>query len=80
MVLLFSDCLQCGSKSNVSKSRYLVSCLMVLLGGIASSKSYAVASPDDTIKPYVAASLLYDSNFLRLSDNVDPVSVTGKSD
>lgn len=44
------------------------------------SKSYAVASPDDTIKPYVASSLLYDSNFLRLSDNVDPVLVTGKSD
>lgn len=45
-----------------------------------SSNSYAVASPDDTIKPYVASSLLYDSNFLRLSDSVDPVLVTGKSD
>ncbi|MGZ8236559.1 MAG: XrtB/PEP-CTERM-associated polysaccharide biosynthesis outer membrane protein EpsL [Methylobacter sp.] len=44
------------------------------------SKSYAVASPDDTIKPYVASTLLYDSNFLRLSDTADPVALTGQSD
>lgn len=53
---------------------------MLLLGGAMPNKSYAVASPDDIIKPYVASSLLYDSNFLRVSDNVDPVSATGKSD
>lgn len=53
---------------------------MLLIGGGLPSKGYAVASTDDTIKPYVASSLLYDSNFLRLSDTVDSVLVTGKSD
>jgi exopolysaccharide biosynthesis operon protein EpsL len=67
------------SKNNATKNRYLLSCFLFLIGGLPS-KSYAVASPDDTIKPYVASSLLYDSNFLRLSDSVDPVAITGKSD
>ncbi len=31
----------------------------------------ATASPDDTIKPYVAFNTLYDSNFFRRPDNVD---------
>ena len=45
-----------------------------------ASISYAIASPDDTVKPYVAFNMLYDSNFLRVSDN-SPVSFTGgKSD
>jgi exopolysaccharide biosynthesis operon protein EpsL len=44
------------------------------------SKSDAVASIGDTIKPYVGTSLLYDSNLLRLSDTVNPVLLTGKSD
>ncbi len=43
-------------------------------------ESRAMASPDDTVKPYVALGMLYDSNFLRLSDRVDPVLATGKSD
>ncbi len=44
------------------------------------SKSYAIASSDDTIKPYAAFNMLYDSNFLRVADNA-PVSFTGgKSD
>ena len=68
------------SKNNATKNRYLLSCFLLLLGGGLPSKSYAVASPDDTIRPFVASSLLYDSNFLRFSDNVDPVLVTGKSD
>ncbi len=68
------------SKNNATKNRYLLSGFLFLIGGWLPSKSYALASPDDTIKPYVASNLLYDSNFLRLSDNVDPVSVTGKSD
>ena len=34
-------------------------------------KSYAITSPDDTIKPYVAFSTLYDSNFFRRPNNVD---------
>ncbi len=68
------------SKNNATKNRYLFSYFMLLIGVGLSSKSHAVASPDDTIRPYVASNLLYDSNFLRLSDNVDPVAVTGKSD
>jgi exopolysaccharide biosynthesis operon protein EpsL len=68
------------SKNNATKNRYLFSYFMLLIGVGLSSKSHALASPDDTIRPYVASSLLYDSNFLRLSDSVDPVAVTGKSD
>lgn len=40
---------------------------------------YAVASQDDTIKPYVGFNMLFDSNFLRLSDDVDSLSVTDKT-
>jgi exopolysaccharide biosynthesis operon protein EpsL len=68
------------SKNNAAKNRYLLSCFLLLIEGGLPAKSYALASPDDTIRPFVASSLLYDSNFLRLSDNVDPVAVTGKSD
>ena len=35
---------------------------------------------EQTFTPYVASSLLYDSNYLRFSDRVDPQSVTGKDD
>jgi exopolysaccharide biosynthesis operon protein EpsL len=79
MASLFCDYLQYGNKNNAVKNRYLLSCFFLLLGGMPS-KSYAVASPDDTIKPYVASTLLYDSNFLRLSDTADPVALTGQSD
>lgn len=68
------------SKNNATRNRYLLPCYMLLIGGGLPSKSYAVASPDDTIIPYIASNLLYDSNLLRLSDNVDPASVTGQSD
>ncbi|MGZ5075414.1 MAG: XrtB/PEP-CTERM-associated polysaccharide biosynthesis outer membrane protein EpsL [Methylobacter sp.] len=67
-------------KNSTLKNRQLLPCVMLLLGGLAPGKSYAVASPDDTIRPYVASTLLYDSNLLRLSDSVDPVLITGKSD
>jgi exopolysaccharide biosynthesis operon protein EpsL len=79
MVLLSCDYLQFSRKNNAVKNRYLFQCFLLLLAGMPS-KSYAVSSPDDTIKPYVASTLLYDSNFLRLSDNVDPVALTGQSD
>lgn len=68
------------SKNNATKNRHLFSVFLLLLGGELPSKSYALASPDDTIRPFVASSLLYDSNFLRFSDNVNPMVVTGKSD
>lgn len=45
-----------------------------------ADKSHALASPDDTVKPYVAFNMLYDSNLLRLSDTADTVAITGKSD
>jgi hypothetical protein len=53
------------------------------------SKSYALDSIDDsfvpsftkaTIKPYVATSMLYDSNFLRISNKTDSFSLIGKTD
>lgn len=68
------------SINNATKNRYLLSCFLLLIEGGLPTESYAVASPDDTIRPYVASTLLYDSNFLRLSDTVDPVSITGTSD
>jgi len=68
------------SKNHATKNQYLLLCFLLLIVGGLPGKSYAVASPDDTIKPYVSSRLLYDSNFLRLSDSVDPVAVAGKSD
>ncbi|CAA9891402.1 conserved hypothetical protein [Candidatus Methylobacter favarea] len=44
------------------------------------SKSYAIQLQDSTFKPYVAFNMLYDSNFLRLSNNVEPVLIDEKSD
>jgi exopolysaccharide biosynthesis operon protein EpsL len=66
-------------KYNTTSNRYLLSCFMLLIGGGMPSKCYAIASLDDTIKPYVAFNMLYDSNFLRVSNNVDPVIVIGES-
>jgi exopolysaccharide biosynthesis operon protein EpsL len=79
MALLFCDCARYGSKIIAAKNRYLFSSFLLLLAGVPS-KSYAVSSPDDTVKPYVASTLLYDSNFLRLSDSADTVALTGQSD
>lgn len=53
---------------------------MLLIGGVLPTDSYAVSSPDDTFRPYVASSFLYDNNFLRLSKSVDSVATTGKRD
>ncbi len=80
MTLLDTDYLQNKCKKKIANNRYLFTCLALLTVGGMPEKSYALASPDDTIRPYVASSLLYDSNFLRLSDSVNPVLVTGKSD
>ncbi len=53
--------------------------LLVLIVESIPLNSYAVFSPDDTFKPYVSSNMLYDSNFLRMSNSVNPVAVTGKS-
>jgi exopolysaccharide biosynthesis operon protein EpsL len=53
--------------------------IVILSGYIIGNNSYAVSSPDDTINPYVVTSILYDSNFLRLGKNVNPLLVTGKN-
>ena len=53
---------------------------MLLIGAGMSTKCYALASLDDTIRPYVAFNMLYDSNLLRVSNSIDPVRVIGKSD
>jgi exopolysaccharide biosynthesis operon protein EpsL len=52
----------------------------MLLLGLLSSKVFAVSSQDDTIKPYVASTLQYESNFLRAPDNANSSSLGGKSD
>ena len=39
----------------------------------------ATATPDDTFTPYAGASVRYDDNLLRLSDQVTPQQVAGKS-
>ncbi len=45
-----------------------------------SNKCYALTKTDDTIKPYIGFDMLFDSNFLRLSDSFDSVSLSGKAD
>lgn len=50
---------------------------MLLLGGGLPGKSLAL--PGDTLRPYVGFNMLYDSNFLRLSDDIDSVQLTGKN-
>jgi exopolysaccharide biosynthesis operon protein EpsL len=79
MDCFYLDNFQYGGKNNATKNRYLLSFIWLISVGMPI-KSYAAASADDTIKPYVASNLLYDSNFLRLSDNVDPALVTGRGD
>ncbi|MDO9139928.1 MAG: outer membrane beta-barrel protein [Methylobacter sp.] len=59
------------------KSKYLLPCFMLLLGGGMPGKS--IALPGDTVKPYAAFNMLYDSNFLRLSDDMDSAQLTGKN-
>lgn len=78
-VLLRLDYLPRVRKIHSMKSRCLLPCVIMAIGAMPT-KSQAMSSPDDTIRPYIATNLLYDSNFLRLSDNVDPVLVSGKSD
>lgn len=63
-----------------TKRQYLLSCLILLLAEATPDAAYALSSPDDTIKPYIASNFLYDSNFLRVSDSTNPVAVTGKGD
>ncbi|MFI3156075.1 MAG: outer membrane beta-barrel protein [Methylococcaceae bacterium] len=78
MVLFYLNDVSVWPKNNVTRNRYLLSCFLLLAGAGIPGKSYAVASPDDTFKPYVASTLLYDSNFLRQSDNSAPIA--GNSD
>lgn len=70
-------------RNNTRSYRYcsLSFFVLVISGGIMD-KCYALAplDKDDTIKPYVAVDMLYDSNFLRISDDADPVAVIGEND
>lgn len=68
--------LQSGPKIRSGSKNSLDWLCLLLVAGAASNACHATSSPDDTIKPYVASSLLYDSNFLRLSDN----AANGNSD
>ena len=75
-MLLCIDYLLSDIKNNAPRKRYLLTCFLLIIGGGVPNKSYAIASPDDNIKAYVASNLLYDSNFLRVSENA-PVLFTG---
>lgn len=77
-MLCYSNYLTAWQKNKATGNRYLLPCFLLLTGATIPAKSYAMASPDDTIKPYVASTLLYDSNFLRQSN--DRVPIAGKSD
>lgn len=62
------------------KIRYYLFCfiLPVIVG--LPVNSYAIASDDDTITPYVATNMLYESNLLRVPDNPGPQGLGGKKD
>ncbi|MDD5277469.1 MAG: outer membrane beta-barrel protein [Methylovulum sp.] len=77
MRLCFDTC-QFDSKKSEAGKRYLLAFCIMLAGQAMPGKSEAMASPEDTIKSYAAVGMVYDSNFLRLSDQVDPVLATGK--
>ena len=53
--------------------------LIVLIVAGSPLNSYAVFSTDDTFKPFVSSNMLFDSNFLRMSNIANPIAVTGKS-
>ncbi len=71
------------------QQNYLSYLLILLFGLVLPSKSEALDTIDDsfvpsftnaTIKPYLATNMLYDSNFLRLSNKTDTYSLIGKTD
>lgn len=53
-------------------------CLACLLS--VPGRAVAIASEDDTFKPYAYSGMVYDSNLLRLSNSVNPLLTTGKKD
>lgn len=78
-VVMFGPFAMWQQKKYDEKSIFIVVFHAADRGGMPS-KSYAIASPDDAIKSYVGFSMLYDSNFLRQSDDDNLVLVTGTSD
>ncbi|MFA5983227.1 MAG: outer membrane beta-barrel protein [Methylococcaceae bacterium] len=67
---------QSSSKFTDVGLRFLSICLFCLACCLSSVKLYAAASETDTFKPYLSSSILYDSNYLRLSKSASP-SITG---
>ena len=56
-------------KAKVSRS--------ILLAALASP-GLLWAAPGDTVQPYVSSSIAYDNNLLRLSSEVNPITVSGQ--
>lgn len=79
-VLIRSGYLECGKKSLNTKKPYILPCFMLLIGGGMPGKGFAMASIDDTIKPYANFGMLYDNNFLRVSNNALAASSAGIND
>ena len=53
--------------------------LIALIAVSVSSNSYAISLPGDKFRPFVTTNFLFDSNFLRMSNSINPVSATGKN-
>ncbi|MGH8547525.1 MAG: XrtB/PEP-CTERM-associated polysaccharide biosynthesis outer membrane protein EpsL [Methylococcales bacterium] len=51
----------------------------MLFGMLTYVNAPAAPLPGDTFKPYVSTTLLYDSNLLRIADNLSPQVVAGKN-
>ena len=54
--------------------------ILILVSFVVGQAEAKQPAQEQTFTPYVASSLLYDSNYLRFSDSVNSQQVTGKSD
>jgi exopolysaccharide biosynthesis operon protein EpsL len=62
---------------NMQTLKFSLRLILLAMFGV-SNECIAISSLDDTFRPFVTSSILYDSNLLRMSKNIDPVAVTGK--
>lgn len=51
---------------------------LVLIPAVLLSPGLLWAAPEDTVQAYVSASITHDDNLLRLSQDVDPITVSGQ--
>lgn len=52
---------------------------LLFLLAIVANPGQLWATPDDTVSPYIAESITYDDNLLRLSKEADPLLVSGQT-